>query len=85
MNDQIEWINFIEKTHDEELKSKFSENQDDEDSIAMGETIRKDCFAAFNIEGEEEQGEFDAIVNDILSSYPKEKNTVFSRVRHEWK
>ena len=34
--------------------------------------------------GEEEQGSFDAIVNDILSSYPKEKNKVFNRIRHEW-
>jgi hypothetical protein len=27
----------------------------------------------------------DAIVNDIFSSYPKEKNKVFNRIRHEWK
>ena len=51
----------------------------------MGESIRNDCFDLFNIKGEEEQGSFDAIVNDILSSYPKEKNKVFNRIRHEWK
>lgn len=85
MNKQVEWINFIEKTHDAELKLKFSENQNDEDSIAMGESIRNDCSDLFNIKGEEEQGSFDAIVNDILSSYPKEKNKAFNRIRHEWK
>mgnify|MGYP005651941469 FL=1 len=85
MNKQIEWINFIEKTHDEELKLRFSEVQSDEDSIDMGESIRNDCFDLFNIKGEEEQGSFDAIVNDILSSYPKEKNKEFNRIRHEWK
>ena len=85
MNKQIEWINFIEKTHDEELKLRFSENQSDEDSIDMGESIRNDCCDLFNIKGEEEEGSFDAIVNDILSSYPKEKNKVFNRIRHEWK
>ena len=37
------------------------------------------------LEGEEEQGSFDTIVNDILSIYPKEKNKVFNRIRHEWK
>ena len=49
MNKQIEWINFIEKTHDEELKIRFSENQSDEDSIDMGESIRNDCCDLFKL------------------------------------
>jgi hypothetical protein len=51
----------------------------------MGESIRNDCCDLFNIIGDEEQGSFDAIVNDILSNYPKEKNKVFNRIRHERK
>jgi hypothetical protein len=51
----------------------------------MGESIGNDCCDLFNIKGEEEQGSFDSIVNDIILSYPKEKNKVFDRIRREWK
>ena len=83
MNKEIEWVNFIEKTFSEELKLEFSELRSYEDSSDFIDKIRLGCCDIFIIKEEREQDIFDAVINDIVTSYPIEKDKVFNRIRNE--